>query len=79
MRSRIASEREPTLFCLAHSSTALIIAGGSLSATSGSLPVAGLPALFFTGDLGITFIDFFDMRGLYLNYEPMKRLDPERR
>lgn len=62
MSSRIASEREPKLLRTAHSSTALIIAGGRRSATSGSLPVAGRPGRrFLAGDLGITVIDFFAM------------------
>ena len=67
MSSRIASDREAAPLRFAQPSTLAIMDGGKRSATRGSLPVAGLPRPRF---LGITDIDFFAIRGLYLNSGP---------
>lgn len=64
---RIAADRE-RLLRFAQSSILPMSSTGNRSATSGSLPVAGRPRPLF---LGITFIDFRAMAGLYLNYKPL--------
>jgi hypothetical protein len=63
INSRIASERL-TEWLAAQLSMRRVRSGGNRAATTGSLPVAGRPSL------GLTFIDFLGIFGLYPKSEP---------